>query len=491
MLELQTKTGNKYVWDEKTCLFILLPETLKAIKEVLKNKGLISEEKMISELNYDFEEKEIILCYNWIKKWEKLQLPESTPKNHYDISKTEAKEYILKNGLKSILLNVTEDCNFRCTYCAFSGHYEYKRDHSDRYMEFKTAKKAIDYYLSLITEGMKYTPLRDPVIGFYGGEPLLNFKLIKKCVNYIKKNYEFNNLQYSITTNGSLLTENIAKWLIKHQFHLYVSLDGPEKEHNRCRVYKDGTGTFKDVMQNISMIMNMNYKKISLLPVYDIKSDLFKMEEFFSSTKIPQITFVSPVDDSNTSYYEQFTEEDYLDNSNQIKKAENYFLKNIENLNPKNNFFSHLFGESIRSDLCDTISLNKPDNMLKYTATCFPGYKIFVSTDGTFYLCERVSTSFPIGNVNEGLNYGKIVKMIQKYFDHMDKCNNCKIRTRCRFCFKDFETDQGFNFSSNICKEIETREIDALTKSLNIAEKHPVVIDQNTKYTNIKKYYGE
>lgn len=488
MLEFETIVGNKYAWDEKTSLFIPFPETFKAVNELYRNNKLISEEAVLHELNSAFKREEIIFCFKWIKKWEKIELLESDYKSY---SKNNIKDYILKYGLRNMLLNVTEDCNFRCKYCAFSGNYEDRRSHSNKYMKFKTAKKAIDYYLSLIVDGMKYNPLRKPTIGFYGGEPLLNFELIKKCVNYIEQNYDFNHVDYTISTNGSLLTKSTAKWLMEHQFTIYVSLDGPEDEHDRCRVYKDGTGTFKDVMKNISMIMDLNYKKIFIMSVYDIKSDLFKIEKFFNDIKIP-LSIIGEVDNGvRNSYYNQFTEEDYLNFNNQLKRAENYYLENIEYCNKQNSPFTHLFGGIIRSDLCDANSLGLSDPFITYTATCFPGYKIFVDTGGVFYICERVASFFPIGNVEEGLNYQRIVEIMREYFEHMDKCVDCKMKTRCKRCFRDFETDIGFKLSSKVCECIESREIEYITKSLDSVEQNSIILDYCSKYENIKKHCGD
>lgn len=488
MLEFETIARNKYAWDEKTSLFIPFPETLKSVNEIYIKDKLISEETVLNKLNSNFKKEEIIFCFKWIKKWEKLKLMKS---NHSSYSEDNIKKHILRNGLRNLLLNVTEDCNFRCHYCAFSGSYEDRRSHSTKYMKFKTAKKAIDYYLSLIIDGMKYNPLRKPTIGFYGGEPLLNFKLIKKCVNYIEQKYDLNEINYTISTNGSLLTESTARWLMEHQFSIYISLDGPEKEHDRSRVYKQGNGTFKDIMRNISVIMDSNYENIFIMSVYDVKSDLFEIEKFFNKIQIP-ISIIGEVDNSvKNLYYDQFTEKDYVKFNDQLERAESYYLENMEHCNKQNSPFAHLFGGIIRSDLCDANALGLSDPFITHTATCFPGYKIFVDTDGVFYICERVASFFPVGNVEEGLNYQRIVEIMQEYLKHMDKCIDCEIKTRCKRCFRDFETDNGFKCSSKVCEGIESKEIEFVTKSLDAVEQNSMILDYYCKYENIKKYCGD
>lgn len=497
MLEFKTKKENRYMWDEKTSLCLFFPEPLKIIHQMfIKNKE-ITEKMILDELKGNFEEEEIIFYFNWFKKWEKLEILKSSsiisPKENDKISKDNLKQCILKNGLKTLLLNVTDECNFKCKYCIFSGKYKDRRNHSKKYMKFKTAKDAIDYYFSLAMEGMKYNPVRIPNVGFYGGEPLLNFKLIKKSVKYIEKTYshEFNNVTYSLTTNGSLLTESIIKWLIKHDFFIGVSLDGPKEENDRCRVYEDGTGTFKDVMPNISKIKKLEYKKFGLLSVYDLKSDLFKREKFFKTNNLPLVN-VSGVDESiENSYFDQFTKEDYSRFEDQIKKTEKYYIENLENCNSEDSLLGHLFSSDTRANLCEIDALNQSHPLIKYSSSCFPGYKIFVATDGTFYLCERVSSSFPIGNATKGLNYPKIIEIIQDYLKHMDKCKHCQTRKRCRYCFKHFEKDKSFRFSSKVCENIESLESGGLTKALDIVEYDPTLIEQYTQYKNIKKHYND
>lgn len=79
----------------------------------------------------------------------------------------------LTSKLQSICLQVTQDCNLRCKYCAYSENYK-NRVHNNKTMSIETAKKAVDFLIHNSSES-------DIVgISFYGGEPLLNFKLIRK-----------------------------------------------------------------------------------------------------------------------------------------------------------------------------------------------------------------------------------------------------------------------------------------------------------------------
>lgn len=83
----------------------------------------------------------------------------------------------------NLVLQITQNCNLRCEYCAYSGSYK-NRIHSNKRMTFEVAAKAIDFVVSHSKEAEQF------YIGFYGGEPLLEFSLIKRCVDYANRQCE-------------------------------------------------------------------------------------------------------------------------------------------------------------------------------------------------------------------------------------------------------------------------------------------------------------
>jgi uncharacterized protein len=362
-------------------------------------------------------------------------------------------------------------------------------------MNFTTAKKAIDYFFSLLREGKKYNPIRKSAIGFYGGEPLLNFKLIKECVEYIKNSNSDINIMYGMTTNGSLLDEEKANWLMEHDFVISISLDGPEEEHDRLRVYDNGKGTFKDIMKNINPIMASGYKKIFSLPVYDWKSDLFKREDFFNRTDVPDVLRASLVNDlGGCRYYDQFTIDDRNNYLKQIEIARDFYFKDTyyQTKRDKTSFFDRLVGKGPGDDIFRGVSIYLPPSIMPVTNSCLPGRKIFVDVRGDFHICEKVNDTFPIGNVDEGLNFKKICDLLKDYFRHMDKCSECKVTRKCGQCFRMFMTDNGFLCSSYVCKKIEAIRKASFARSLSIAEQNPEFVDcKNYRYANIKKHYGD
>jgi uncharacterized protein len=104
------------------------------------------------------------------------------------------------NGSQMMTIEVTDSCNLRCDYCIYSGGYQFHRSRGPRNIPIETAKAAVDFYLS------HRKGANNVSIGFYGGEPLLNFDVIKKCCEYAREEEKHNgqdrSLEFSITTNG-------------------------------------------------------------------------------------------------------------------------------------------------------------------------------------------------------------------------------------------------------------------------------------------------
>jgi len=280
---------------------------------------------------------------------------------------------------------------------------------------------------------------------------------------------------------------------MKHKFIIDVSLDGPEEEHNRLRVYTNGNGTFKEVMKNTSSIMNSGYKEIGCLLVFDWKSNLSKQEEFFNRHDVPRVQGAFPVDDvEGCSYYQQFTNEDRLAFIEQFERARHYYFTNLDQQmrREKTSLFDDIIGQAPRNALFRSISIYPHHPMMPYTGACIPGRKIFVDVNGRYHMCEKVNEDIPIGDVNGGLDFKTILKVIKEYNNSMDKCPECEVTRRCVCCYKSFMTSKRFLRSSEVCKGVESGMKKSFIDTFEIAEKYPEFVEKNDfKHNNIKKYY--
>jgi len=176
--------------------------------------------------------------------------------------------------LRGISLLVSQRCNFKCVYCyAGGGTYGYKYNLD---MKFDIAKKGIEFLLKNRNRTLKI--LR---INFFGGEPLLNFSLIKNIVKYCK-NIERNlniRFKFSLTTNGSIFNQEIINFLKNYDFFIEISLDGPPEIHNLYRKTNEGKNTYELVKNNIYLLCKEGLNnRISLRATFNLgKYDLSKI----------------------------------------------------------------------------------------------------------------------------------------------------------------------------------------------------------------------
>lgn len=148
-----------------------------------------------------------------------------------------------KLGLAAIELNLTFNCNLTCAYCFVHDKNPYDR------MTFNTAKNAVDFLL----EQASYPTVNITLIG---GEPLLEFALIKEIVPYTLAAAKKRNiaLTWAVTTNGTLINEEILKFFAVHRVSMMLSMDGGPETHDRYRRTKNGEGTWHKLAGLVPLI---------------------------------------------------------------------------------------------------------------------------------------------------------------------------------------------------------------------------------------------
>ncbi|WDV47076.1 radical SAM protein [Clostridiaceae bacterium M8S5] len=157
----------------------------------------------------------------------------------------------------SFTIYLTTMCNMKCSYC-------YEKEYKVKSMTLKTADKVIEFICKKVEE--KKSEMIN--IKFHGGEPLLEVDLIRHIMNQIKKRKETNNIfiKYSLTTNGTIFSDEILD-VLKEFDLISVSIDGNEEVHNKYRVFKDSTGTFQVVRENIMRMIDKGLKVYARMTV--------------------------------------------------------------------------------------------------------------------------------------------------------------------------------------------------------------------------------
>lgn len=347
----------------------------------------------------------------------------------------------LERKVRMITLQVTQQCNLRCDYCVYSGGYE-NRIHGYKKMNYDIAKKSIDFYLEHSIDSEVF------VVGFYGGEPLIEFELIKKCVSYIESVSEGKELLLSMTTNGTLLNEEIVSFLEEHNFSLLISLDGPREVHDKNRKFAfNSCGTFDIVMENVNMIKSKfpkYYKKITFNAVMDQTNDFSCINKFFTNYEtIKNVNLTVSKINNNYAKYEITETEDF-----HCKMGYEYFkllLSKAVLIDDK--YVSKIvlkdyeYLQRVYKQLQPTEELPKKGH---HGGPCIPGVqRLFVNVEGDIFPCERVSEfsdSMNIGNISRGFNLDKIRHILNIGKLSEDSCKNCWAFRFCILCAASADT---------------------------------------------------
>jgi uncharacterized protein len=475
----KTLSGNNYIFDNTTATTFKVPDQADSPAEFLNqiNKSRISE-----TLKYG---RAIVHNKNALYKRMQKQFGAFTNLENPQPQSPgvdEIKRVIDQECFFQLILVVSNDCNLRCKYCFFSDAYPHSRNRSSSQMSFEVAKKAIDYYFTKLETIHRRYPGRKPCITFYGGEPLLNYELVRSVIEYANTQYG-NNIIYSISTNGTLLSSERLQFLIESNVNIFISLDGPQEEHDRIRVTANNRGSFAEVYDNCLRVKEKYplYQRVMLLCTYDWKTDLIKTNNFFeeNGAKLPLISFVSSVAPSFTDYYQQFSSVEIKRFKEQLAFLGDQYLECKSAGKYAPNYLEILYGSQVASILLHGKMGNRRSAIIPYTGSCIPGNKICIQPEGQIDICERVNGRFPIGHVNTGLDYETIRNTLTLYNESLSgKCSSCPVSKLCNMCFQHFSGDKDFfRNPPDVCDSFRMNMIDRLAFTYSILEKNPNAFD--------------
>ena len=219
--------------------------------DIIDNIRLPLEEKcpqsIIDKLSKIYNADEIIECYDEIY---------SLYKDKILFSEDDYEKFALTSvasPIKAMCLHVSHDCNLRCKYCfASTGDYKEGR----MLMSLETGKKAIDFLIERSGD-RKFLEL-----DFFGGEPTLNFDVVKKIVEYGRsREAEANKkFRFTITTNGVLLNDDMIEFVNKEMNNVVLSIDGRKEVNDAMRVRVDGSGSYDRIIPNFKKLVNARGK---------------------------------------------------------------------------------------------------------------------------------------------------------------------------------------------------------------------------------------
>jgi len=405
-LLFKTDSGNSYLYSPKQKKFLLLHPTTYYLLDLYKKnydlkKFIAGLKKGINIPDYGkCTKKEILYHLNKIEFFKKNKFFESFDSAKFLSFKLKAED--IKKALAntdSCTLEVTEKCNLNCLYCAYGNFYQNYEQRNKKNMDFSFAKKFLDYLLNLWNSPLNKSHNKHISVGFYGGEPLLNFSLIESLVKYLVNQQNLHNeVTFHMTTNGILLNRYID-FLVKYDFKVLISLDG-DKDNNSYRRFSDGNLSYFEVLNNIKKIMGKYPKyfknRINFNAVLHNRNSRHQIYKYFKDNfkKTPNISSIAPIGikESEKSNFQK------LFNSGDESSEEKNYLDSIESEallgkyeNLTNLLHSHC-GYIYRKyqDLSD--SGHEKMTIRIPSGTCIPfSRKIFLTAKGKILPCERVS----------------------------------------------------------------------------------------------------
>ncbi len=236
--------GTRFLYVVPSGAIFGLNEIGREILESVAKQGLTREELAEKLLSQGYQPGDIGTSLLELEQAEVIAYGDRAPEN----PQVPARAF----PLQRIVLNVTNQCNLACGYC-----YEYSADKisktegNPKYMSMDIAQSAIDM---LIQEAAERPSVH---VTFFGGETLLNFPLLRDAVAYAKEKSAGagKTVEFSLTTNATLLTEPIVDFLAEHRIGVTVSIDGDRELNDRMRVFHDGRGSYDVIVPKIKMLL--------------------------------------------------------------------------------------------------------------------------------------------------------------------------------------------------------------------------------------------
>lgn len=374
----------------------------------------------------------------------------------------------LERNLTRLILQVTQNCNLRCSYCPYSQNNNLNRSHSTKNMTWEIAKRSIDFFYqhSIDSDFVE--------LNFYGGEPLLNFKLIEKATKYFDELFKGRKRRFSFTTNGTIFDDTILSFLDKYRFSITISLDGPKEIHNMNRKYYiNGKGSFDNIDNNLSLVESKYpklYTDFQINTVIDPRNRLIDYLKLLDDNHIC----------SKLDIQAAIIDDSFSDKKNNISDEYRYEREYYEFMVILHmaNYFDFSKELQLLSSQIESLNRMITRLMFKYIlpkksapfGPCLPGQlRLTVDVDGRFLPCEKVSETNPdniIGNIENGFNIYQVKKLLNlaKYTE-----NDCKSCFAFRFC--SLCTDSCINGIEDIeskKKECELRKMQILDELVEV-----------------------
>lgn len=293
---------------------------------------------------------------------------------------------------------VTEGCNLNCDYC-----YVKKKPKT---MTQETAQAAFEYFSKKFPESDFQE--KEIHIGFHGGEPLLNFPVIRYLTDKLREEYGNKIRYFSLTTNGTVFNEEMLEYLMEH-VSLSVSIDGRQDTNDSRRHYSDGTSCYRDTVRTLEYLKeHKSFCRIRMTVDRKTMDTLADNYIYLDQMGYGVVTFAINTGDD-------WSKEDMENYSHQLEQIMEYF---VEEKPEDGKYFLY----------------NMKECTFRPRSYCDGGITNFhVSPEGNLYPCIMAmdNPEFLLGSIEEGMDE-EVMKRLQEINEKpVEGCEECGFQNHC------------------------------------------------------------
>ncbi|MCP1110147.1 thioether cross-link-forming SCIFF peptide maturase [Ohessyouella blattaphilus] len=335
-----------------------------------------------------------------------------------------------KTIVKALCLHIAHDCNLACKYCfAEEGEYHGRR----ALMSFEVGKKALDFLVA--NSGTR----RNLEVDFFGGEPLMNWDVVKQLVAYGRSLEEPHDkhFRFTLTTNGVLLNDEIMEFVNQEMDNVVLSLDGRKEVNDQMRPFRNGSGSYELIVPKFKKLADSRNQEKYYIRGTFTRNNLDFGEDIlhFADLGFKQMSMEPVVGDESDPY--AIREEDLPVIMEEYDRLARLMLDR-ERVGEDFNFFHFM------------IDLEGGPCLSKRLSGCGSGTEYLAVTPwGDFYPCHQFvgQEEFLMGNVDAGITRTDIA----------DEFRGCNVYTKtdCQSCFAKYYCSGGcmanaYNFQNDL-----------------------------------------
>ena len=420
---MDVNSGSVHIVDD--IVYDMIPLVEPLVKEGVKDPDTVKA-AVLALGNISYPEDEIKEAVDEVLELEKagqLFMPDVYENYIFDFKNRET-------VVKALCLHIAHDCNLACQYCfAEEGEYHGRR----ALMSFEVGKKALDF---LVANSGSRVNLE---VDFFGGEPLMNWQVVKDLVAYGRSLEEPHNkkFRFTLTTNGVLLNDDILEFANKEMANIVLSIDGRKCVHNKMRPFRGGQGSYDLIVPKFQKVAEsrnqMDYYVRGTFTHHnlDFSQDVLHLADLgFKQISVEPV--VAPPEEAYA-----IREEDIPFLKEEYDRLAQEMIARRKN-GQKFNFFHFM------------IDLQGGPCVAKRLSGCGSGTEYLAVTPwGDFYPCHQFvgQEQFLMGNVDTGITNTEIRDEF--------KCCNVYAKDACKKCFAKFYCSGGcaanaYNFTGSI-----------------------------------------